>query len=102
MTSIKSEVYVKSAQGLKDVSNKVIAQTFVDCVDVIFNYTDDSISSILTSKGTTHIKSIWVKLIALLQDKHAPCAEKKPIALQTKQKRHYHRYMSDRQMFNCP
>ena len=79
MTSIKSEVYVKSAQGLKDVSNKVIAQTFVDCVDVIFNYTDDSISSILTSKGTTHIKSIWVKLIALLQDKHAPCAEKNPL-----------------------
>ena len=79
MTSNKSEVLVTTAKGLKDVSNKAIAQTFADCLNVIFAYTDESIFTILNSKEVIPIKSIWVKLISLLQEKYAPCASKNPL-----------------------
>ena len=79
MTSNKSEVLVTTAKGLKDVSNKAIAQTFADCLNVIFEYTDESIFTILNSKDAVPIKSIWVKLISLLQEKFAPCAGKTPL-----------------------
>ena len=78
MTSIKSEVLVTTAEGLKDVSNKAIAQTFADCLNVIFQHTDESIFTILNSKDAVPIKSIWVKLISLLQE-FAPCAGKTPL-----------------------
>ena len=86
MTEKKSGVYVTSADGLADVSNRVFAQTFADCINVIFNYTDEAISVILSNKDTTIVKSIWIKLISLLQANIPSCADKTPLSVKTKKK----------------
>ena len=84
MATAPSSIIVTTADALKHINNGVLPQTFATSLNYIFAYTDEAISTILDSKKNTAVKSIWNKLISLLQEQHTPCANKSPLSVKTK------------------
>ena len=84
MATELSSIIVTTADVLKHINNEVLPQTFATSLNYIFAYTDEAISTILDSKKTLFVKSIWNKLISLLQEQHITCANKSPLSVKTK------------------